>query len=224
MKLSILSKTSRRNSGYSDMEVVAGLQCHDRKTEEWFYSVAREYFYRHFNEIFFSNDQRQEIFQSSFLKLWTEIDNRRICIIGQSISRQQRNGTYSPMTCSLTTFLMAFAKNEYRELLRSAREVSMGGLFDNIQGQDDVRAVFDTEDDIQEQRQRIIDECIQQISPACIEILTLFYYKRKSLDEILEIRKEQNTSKNGLKTAKNKCMNTLRLRVAAEMQRYDMAM
>ena len=49
--------------------------------------------------------------------------------------------------------------------------------------------------------------------PRCLEILTLFYVKGKSLDEILEIRKDKNTSKVGLKSAKYKCMNALRERV-----------
>lgn len=60
---------------------------------------------------------------------------------------------------------------------------------------------------------RIIDECILSMSPNCIEIITLFYYQKKSLDDIMMIRGEQNSSKDGLKTAKNKCMVTLRKRV-----------
>lgn len=222
MNFSILNHTARRRTGYSDTEVVAGLQCHDRNVEEWFYARAREYFDRHFHEVFFNQDSRREIFQSSFLKLWTEIDNLRICIVDGTMSRQQRDGTYTPMTCSLTTFLMAFAKNEYRELLRSTKDACVADLCDNLQSHDNVAVTFDTEDGLREQQHRIIDECILQMSPNCIEILTMFYYQGKSLDEILAMRGGQNASKNGLKTAKNKCMTTLRQRVAAEMQRYDM--
>lgn len=216
-------RISRRQREFDDKEVVAGLQHHDRHMEEWFYKKAKQYFDEKFNQVFFDKDRKQEIFQASFLKLWMEIDNRRICVMDEALSRQQRDGIYKPMTCSLTTFLMAFAKNEYRELLRSTKEEPVAEFYDDLQNQEPVQAVFETEESMKEQQRRIIDECIQQMSPNCIEILTLFYYQKKSLDEILEMRKEQNVSKNGLKTAKNKCMTTLRLRVASEMNRYGIA-
>ena len=76
-------------------------------------------------------------------------------------------------------------------------------------------------EDVEELKNRIVDQCIQQVSPNCIEILTMFYYKDMSLDEILEQRKDKNSSKNGLKTAKNKCMNTLRGLITTEFKKYN---
>ena len=203
---------------YTDMEVVNGLQQRERKVEEWFYRAAKRYFDAHFNEVFFDWDQKQEIFQTVFLKLWTEIQNGKIAIIDDVICRQQRNGAYQPMSCKLTTFLMTFAKNEYRELVRSTHLVSVEEVFDT-QEYGDGMAVLVDEEDIDAQKNRIVDECLQTMSPRCLELLTLFYYENKTLDEILELRKEKNSSKDGLKTAKNKCMNTLRNKVTMEYQR-----
>ncbi len=200
---------------YSDIEVVRGLQNRDGRVEEWFYKAAKKYFDGCFNEVFFNDDCKQEIFQSAFIKLWTEIENGRIKVEDERICRQQRTGEYVPMTCSLTTFLMAFARNEYRELVRNVREESFEEFFDSAQHES--AFAFDAADgDAEEMKRRIVDECILQMSPACIDILTLFYYKGKSLDEILEMRSGKNSSKDGLKTAKNKCMNTLRERVLKE--------
>lgn len=203
---------------YTDMEVVNGLQQRERKVEEWFYRTAKRYFDVHFNEVFFDRDQKQEIFQTAFLKLWTEIQNGKITIVDDAMCRQQRNGEYLPMNCKLTTFLFTFAKNEYREVVRNAHLTYTEEVLDT-QEHGDVMAVFVDEEDIDALKTRIVDDCLQAMSPGCLELLTLFYYENKSLDEILELRKDKNSSKDGLKTAKNKCMNTLRSKVTMEYRR-----
>jgi len=213
---------SKKSKGYSDTEVVRRLQGRERKAEEWFYHTARRYFDDHFNEVFFDKDKKQEIFQSAFLKLWMEIDNRRICVNDDRVCRRQQDGAMRAMTCSLTTFLMAFAKTEYRELARSAKEDYYGELFDHGDTAEAPATAFDTAEDAEEQKNRIVDECIGTLSPNCTEILTLFYYKGMSLDEIMEQRPNQNASKNGLKTAKNKCMNTLRERITEAFRKYHL--
>lgn len=211
---------SKKARIYADAEVVDALQQHDRTMEEWFYHRAHRYFDDSFNAVFFDKDRKQEIFQAAFLKLWMEVDNHRISVVEGKVCRQQADGLYKPMTCALTTFLMAFARTEFRELVRSTKEDTYADLFDDASHADTLVTTFDAAEDIDEQKNRIVDECIQGMSPTCVEILTLFYYQGKSLDEILEIRKEKNTSKNGLKTAKNKCMNTLRERITAQYKRY----
>ena len=212
----MITLLSRKRESYSDIEVVEGLQRKNPRVEEWFYRTAEKYFSTHFNVVFFDKDKKQEIFQSAFIKLWTEIENKRIKSDGDKLLRQQRDGAYEAMTCSLTTFLMAFAKTEYRELVRNVNEDCYESIYDSAQYDSCFELQACEAEDTEEMKNRIVDECIMQMSPACIDIITLFYHKGKSLDEILEIRNEKNTSKNGLKSAKNKCMNTLRKRVLAE--------
>lgn len=69
---------SRTHKTYSDTEIVEALQRRDGRMESWFYHAARRYYDEHFSQVFFDKDRKQEIFQSAFLKLWMEIDNRRI--------------------------------------------------------------------------------------------------------------------------------------------------
>ena len=219
----------KNNTPWSDEQVVERLQQRDKKVEEWFYRAAKRYFDDHFGEMFFEpcacidiHDRRQEIFQTAFLKLWTEISNRRICRREEGICRQQRNGEYTPMTCKLTTFLMAFARNEYRELVRNAKHEDYDQLLDDGKRADAEAVITIDGENTDELKNRIVDDCIGEMSPRCAEILTLFYYKGMSLDEIMEARCDKNQSKNGLKTAKNKCINTLRERVATEFKRYHL--
>ena len=199
---------------YSDIEVVEGLQRRDAKVEEWFYRAAKRYFDSSFNDIFFDKDSRQEIFQTSFIKLWTEIENGRIRGVDGAVCRQQHSGVYEPMTCSLTTFLMAFARTEFRELVRDVNESGWNEVYDPAV-HDAMFAIEGECDDVDEMKTRIVDECIARMSPSCVEILTMFYYKGMGLDEILAARGE-NTSKDGLKTAKNKCLKNLKEKVAGE--------
>ena len=205
---------------YNDAEVVEALGRRDRKMEEWFYHRASRYFDEHFNRVFFDRDRKQEVFQTAFLKLWTEIDNRRICVVDGTVCRQQKDGRRMPMTCSLTTFLMAFARTEYREIVRSTKEQTFDELMESAANADTMHTEFDIAEDADMLKSRIVDECIQTIPPSCVEILTLFYYEGKSLGEIMTLRSSKTTSKNGLKTAKNKCMNTLRQRIEEAFRRH----
>ena len=59
------------------------------------------------------------------------------------------------------------------------------------------------------EKDRIVSQCLLALPKSCLEILTLFYYERKSLEEILAARPENNTY-NGLKTRKSKCISNLK--------------
>lgn len=200
---------------YTEQEVVCGLQIKDHIIEKWFYDHCKRYFMEKFKEVFFDQDQREEIFQDSFLRLWTQIENKRINVIDNVVCRIDREGKYQALKCTLTTFLMAIAKNDYREIVRNNKEMYVSEYYDD--------ASYDVlptslEENLDEVRFQLVDECLQQISPRCVEILTMFYIRGMSLDEILSVRKE-NSSKIGLKSAKYKCMNTLREKVT---QRFDL--
>lgn len=206
---------------YPDADVVTGLQSRNQKMEEWFYYSSKRYFNEHFNDVFFDKDRKQEIFQTAFLKLWTEIYNGKILEIKGRVCRRQKSGKPVPMTCRLNTFLMTFAKNEYRELVRTNHLEICADMYGGVNAADYMALPFENVEETKAQRDRVIDECIMNMSPRCIEILTLFYYQNKKLDEILAIRKYKNDSKNGLKTAKSKCMRKLRDMVSAEFHKCN---
>lgn len=194
---------------YSEQEIVYGLQAKDHKIEKWFFDHCKKYFMDKFNEVFFDDDQREEIFHESFLRLWTQIEDKRISVVDNIVCRINKDGEYRSLKCSLTTFLMAISKNEYREIVRSTKEVYVQEFFENA----DYSVLPTTmEEDLDDVRSQLVDDCLQQMSPRCIEILTMFYIQGMSLDEILTARPE-NTSKIGLKSSKYKCMNTLRDKV-----------
>lgn len=212
---------SAKRRAYSDQEVVLGLQARDCKVEEWFYAECRRYIMDRFDEIFFDRDRKQEVMQESFIRLWTQIDCLRIKVVEDQIHRQQADGVYRPLTCSLLTFLMAIAKNEYREICRENREEYYAEFFGDEEHAEVQQQDWD-EAEAEEQKNRIVAEQVCQLSDRCREILTLAFYEDKSNDEILALRADKNTSKDGLKTAKNKCLNTLKDRIRREFEKYHL--
>ena len=214
----ILNPIFNKKGRYNDIEVVTGLQSKDRKTEEWFYQSSKRYFMAKFQDVFFDQDQREEIFQDSFLRLWMQIDNAQINVIDGVVNRMKKDGEYAPLTCLLSTFLMAIAKNEYRELIRNSKDLYVADYIESIEYSS---LPASDEDNLHEYKNQVIDDCIQQLSPRCLEILTLFYIEGRSLDEILLTRAEKNTSKVGLKTAKYKCMNSLREKIKGQFAKLN---
>lgn len=217
----IPSLRAKKNQ-FTDIDIVLGLQGKNRKVEDQFYASCKRYFTDKFDDVFFDLDRKQEVFQEAFIRLWTQIDDRTIRVADGVIQRQRSDGSYQPMTCSLTTFLMAIAKNEYREIVRDNKEEYYAEFFDDAENAEVEIPAWADEEDAEEQKNRIVSECISQMLSRCLDILTLFYYEGKSLDEILLIRSDKNTSKDGLKTAKNKCMNTLKERILVQFNRFHL--
>lgn len=205
--MSIFGRTPK---ALSDKDVIVGLQNHNPKIEKYFFDTTYRYFDIHFTNFFFDADSKQEVFQTTIIKLWTEIENKTIKVVNDMVCRRQKSGEYCEMSATLNTFMMAFAKNEFRELLRNSSDDNFDDIANTSVG---CANLIDESSDENEDKIQIIDECILSMSPNCIEIITLFYYQKMSLDEIMMHRGEKNTSKDGLKTAKNKCMVTLRKRV-----------
>lgn len=220
---------------YSDLQIVEGIQRHDGNMEQYFFRKCQRYFDQNYSTLFvMEKTLKDDIFQECFVKLWTDIEQFRIHI-GEdgTVWRTDRTGTDRPMTSRLHTFLMDIAKNVYRVWLRNEKEDLLDDVFPcSGASADDEHSYIDkvsTEDtawdntenvvtgesdyfeqalSISDQRglmQEIVQVAIMRLSETCRDILTMFYYEEMSLDEIL-LRRGENTSKDGLKTGKYKCM------------------
>ena len=97
----MLIEFSKRKSK-TDAEYVRLIQDkHDKVTEE-FYHLARRYFKNSYRSVFSRMDLMEDIFQQSFVKLWTEIETRKIFVgENEELFRYDRNGNIRKLTCSL---------------------------------------------------------------------------------------------------------------------------
>ena len=200
---------------YSDAEVIEGLQNYNRDVERNFFRSCKAYFEERYNGVMvLSKGTRDEedLFQDSFLKLWQEIQSRRIYIRDNYAWRTDKTGTNRRMSASLKTYLMAIAKYKNYEMIRE----------DEIYVPEQSDAADRLEEEPEEYTAEwIVEQCVNDLPPRCKDILTLFYYEGKSLDEILSIRNE-NQSKDGLKTGKSKCMKTLKTRIVEQFNRFNL--
>jgi len=206
---------NKRQPELSDPEVIEGLQHNDVAVERSFYLSCQRYFKdRHSGVFDFKGGAKdeQDLFQDSFLKLWQEIQTRQIYVRDNYAWRIDRNGNDRKMSASLRTYLLSIAKYKNYELIRE----------EEIYVPERINA-SDREDEQPEQytSEWIVEMCVNALPPRCKEILTLFYYEGKSLDEILAIR-EENQSKLGLKSGKSKCMKSLKDKITEEFERHNL--
>lgn len=200
------------NKEFADIEVVVGIQCNDKNVEHAFYTGCKRYFNERKGGVFNFRGgahEEQDLFHDAFLKLWQEIQTRQIYVSDNALWRIDRKGNRRCMSASLKTYLLAIAKYKNYELIRE------DDIYVSCEAFTCDQADNQPEDYTFEW---IVDMCVNALPKRCKEILTLFYYENKSLDEILSIRNE-NQSKDGLKTGKSKCMKSLKDKITAEYER-----
>lgn len=225
----------RKPKEYTDCQIVEAIQRHDQAMEQYFFKKCRRYFEQNYGSVFVMEKSLiDDIFQECFVKLWTDIERFRIHVgPDDTVWRIDKTGADKPMTTRLHTFMMDIAKNVYRVWQRNEKEELLDDVmpcrgytedeehsyFDKISDKDSawdntesvVTSASDSFDQAlsdNDQRglmQEIVQIAIMDLSETCRDILTMFYYEELSLDEIM-LRRGENTSKDGLKTGKYKCM------------------
>ena len=205
-----------------DYEIVREIQSRNERVTESFYNDCRKYFMSSYKAVFWREDIKDDIFQQSFVKLWTEIETGRMFLDEEGkICRRDKRGNIRVLMCSLKTFLIDIAKNDYREWLRNDR-LCLQEEFESFAHMVEIRSAVQPEETPDNIKEQIVANCVLDLPPRCKEILTMFYYYNMSLDDILVARGEKNISKNGLKSGKYKCMESLKLKVKEMYKLYNL--
>ena len=193
---------------YSDIVFIDGVYAGRTSITEALYHHCRTYFYQNYGAIFFAQDaDLEDIFENTFITLWQNIEHRKIYVENGIV--KGKNG--QPFSGTLTTYLMGIAALKYREWVRSnVRYIHAEDMYDEMGNRLLISGNMVTEDwGWEDPMWEVTQECVSNLSERCHEILTMFYDKEMTLDEILE-KLPSFTSKDALKTAKNKCLNKLR--------------
>lgn len=211
-----------RKMSLTDSQIIREIQRRNERVTELFYNACKKYFMSSYKTVFSIEDIKEDVFQQSFVKLWTEIETRRIFLDeNENIQRRDRRGNIRNLTCNLKTFLIDIAKNDYREWLKNDR-LDHEDKFESFAHMVEVRLAVTLDESSESLQEQIVANCVFDLPPRCKEILTMFYYDNMSLDEILQVRGEKNTSKNGLKSGKYKCMETLKGKVKEMYNKYNL--
>lgn len=197
---------------YSDVALVKGVFEHDSVIEQACYNHCRRYFDQKWRGVFFvGNEHKEEIFEEAFIKLWENIQNRKVYVEDNTL-RGKKGKEFSG---TLTTYFMKIAKLKFMEWLRANKP------HENIDDfEQQVRDIlYDMEDNTMLD---IISDCISHMSSVCSQILTMFYYQEKSLDDIM-LEMPDYKSKDALKTNKYKCLQKLKKCATTTYERFRKA-
>jgi DNA-directed RNA polymerase specialized sigma24 family protein len=204
---------------YTDVEYILGIQKKDERITKAFFYECQKYYKEHFMAIFYDVGLEDEIFQESFIILWSEIEHRRIINNDDDVMRRDRYGCMRQLSCSLKTFLLSIARNKYHEHARQLH----GFYFDDVAyASDQVEQAPLDDDSVEELKISLVIECLSAMPAGCKNLLTMFYCENKNYDTILE-ELNRYSSKDALKTRKNKCLNSLRERVGSLFEQYHLA-
>lgn len=211
---------SNEHQAYSDVEFIQGL-LYDRQIQYELYKHWRKYFSSHcMSEFFHLEGNIDLIIHNAYIVLWDKVRLNKIYVKDGILYGYEGK----PFEGKLTTYLMSIARNNNRELLRDIKKTSLIDDFNQNNLKNGCKSkegskvlttnlidqspfLIPSEENVMCE---ILSEIIQNMSKSCNQILTMFYYKEMKLDCIMNEIKSYK-SKNALKTAKNKCMEKLKI-------------
>lgn len=200
-----------RRNRISDIDIVRGFQDGNKQVQSVFYEQCRGQFYKGTaNYGLLSDYEKSDLFQDAFIILWQKMESKQLFVDGDRVKAIGRTQT-SEVT-DLMGYFMRIVKNKYLEFLHTAgRTIAIN---ENVAtGHEEIVDTLYWDNDIELEKERIVSQCLLALPKSCLEILTMFYYEKKSLEDILAERQE-NVSYDGLKSRKSKCMTNLKNRIA----------
>lgn len=151
-------------------------------------------------------DDLKDIFHESFEILWARIDNGTITAEGSGVKVRKKDGSATPVPDLTGTYFIAILSNKILEFCRrNNRMVPLEGMI--FEEEEDMTADIG-EDNPTQLRNRLTMIALNSLPKSCIDILTKFYHDCMTLQQILAER--PNSSYDGLKTRKNKCLKRLK--------------
>ena len=202
---------------YSDIAYVDGVFRRDSIMERALYNHCKRYFDENYKGVFFvGSEYKDEIFQEAFITLWEIIMSKKIYVEDGELKGKDGNA----FSGKLTTFFMSVARLKYWEWVRKNLHRYINEEEERLRKEYEIELfktlLYDSGD---ETMLEIIADCISKMSKQCNQILTMFYYEEKTLDDIM-IELTTFESKNALKTRKYKCMEELRKSAKSIYRRY----
>lgn len=201
---------------YSDEFYIVEIQKNNKKIIEQFYVHCKGYFSGSYRKLFAQKDMEEDFFQESFIKLWKEICHQSIYVNDNQIYKVDKMGDAKPLMCNLRTYLIDIAKKDYSRYLKK-KEV----FLDDIESFSEDSVVVDMSGYENDQKMKIVLECVEKLPASCYRVISLFYYEKRSYDEIMNLS-DTYTSKDALKTRKYKCMEQLQKRIEEQFNKYNL--
>lgn len=199
-----------RRKSYTDIQIVEAYQSGDKKIQQFWYDKCRSQFGKGTSNYGGLTDyDRDDLFQDSFIILWEKMESHQIYLIDGTVHVTSKKGDV--IIPDMLGYFMRIVKNKYLEMFHSGKYIIPINEVVTSSNDDFYEELYWDEDPDVE-KDRIVSQCLLSLPKSCLEILTMFYYEKKSLEQILEERPENN-SYDGLKSHKSKCMTNLKKRI-----------
>lgn len=199
-----------RRKSYTDIQIVEAYQSGDKKIQQFWYDKCRSQFGKGTSNYGGLTDyDRDDLFQDSFIIFWEKMESHQIYTHDGMVHVISQKG--DSIIPDMLGYFMRIVKNKYLEMFHSGKYVIPINEVVTSSNDDFFEELYWDEDPDVE-KDRIVSQCLLTLPKSCLEILTMFYYEKKSLEQILEERPENN-SYDGLKSRKSKCMTNLKKRI-----------
>lgn len=199
-----------RRKSYTDIQIVEAYQTKNKRIQQFWYDKCRAQFGKGTSNYGGLTDyDRDDLFQDSFIIFWEKMESHQIYIQEEKIHVLSKNG--DSIIPDMLGYFMRIVKNKYLEMFHSGKYVIPINEVVTSSNDDFFEELY-WDEDPEVEKDRIVSQCLLSLPKSCIEILTMFYYEKKSLEQILEERPENN-SYDGLKSRKSKCMTNLKKRI-----------
>lgn len=203
-----------------DAVYVRAFSCGNERMQRECYRACRDTFSRIKGNLPAPEADRNDIFHESFEIMWGYIDSGRIFVEGAGVKLQHHDGSSTAVTDLTGAYFAGIVKNKFLEYCRQHnRIVPLPEEFLPEIATDPPGSI--TDDDIETLKDRLTRESLSSLAKSCVEILTKFYHESKSLTQILSERPE-NSSYDGLKTRKTKCLKTLKEKIITSFQAHGL--
>ena len=193
---------------YSDKEIIKGIFGNDSKVINSVYKEFRPKFCSYFRTKYNKDeDYVVDLFQDSFMAVYNNIQSGKL--------------TEGNLTCSLQTYFMSVGKYSLMAKDRKTHSLDQESLDHGMnvdedgnqfvtkrvqKGLDDMQTdevYYQEKTDIEDYTERMVGS----MGHPCSELLTLFYWEKKSMEEIAQ--KMNFSGANSAKSQKSKCMRKL---------------
>ena len=169
-----------------DQELIEGVKMQNNEALREVYLQHKQHFLAFFSRYNLSADDILDVYQDSIVAFCENV----------------RKGKLDAIKSSIATYIFAIGKYKVYALLKKDNRTST--LEFDINDMDIMQ-----EDDIEEDnRIHRVKKAFQDLGSKCKEILTMFYYEEKKLDEIQQLMQYEN--KDVLKSQKSRCLKRLK--------------
>ncbi|MGI9553041.1 MAG: RNA polymerase sigma factor [Aurantibacter sp.] len=164
------------------------------------YEENRDKFLNYAKRFNLSEDENIDIYQDAYVIFYDNV----------------MSGKIESFTSSISTYLFGIGKYLIFDQMRKNKK-TVGSNFDlsMVGNEDELVSTFEMERPGLTVEQELLQKYFGTLGKKCQELLTLFYYRGLSIQEIMQIG--GYNSENVVKSQKSRCMKTLKERIKENM-------